>query len=101
MITCNKCGQKNSDNSHVCQACGHKLQSNRNMLNGASGSGNGKSDMFHISLEKNTMFSKHAEAWVYAIFLMGAVIFFTYHRVYWPLYALTPSVALLAWFRKI
>ncbi len=57
--------------------------------------------MFHLSLENSKMFSKHGEAWVYALFLLGAVIFFTYQRIYWPLYALTPLIALLAWFRKI
>ncbi|WP_432735394.1 zinc-ribbon domain-containing protein [Maridesulfovibrio sp. FT414] len=100
MITCNKCGNKNNDAAKICESCGHKLQSGRKKMNGYSGSG-GSSDMFHISFEKNNMFSKHGEAWIYALFLLGAVIFFTYHRVYWPLYALTPLIALLAWLRKI
>lgn len=101
MITCNKCGQKNNNAAKTCSSCGHKLQSGRKRANGDSTSAGGKSDMFHLNLEKSSMFSKHGEAWVYALFLLGAVIFFTYHKIYWPLYALTPLVALLAWLRKI
>lgn len=100
MITCNKCGQKNDDLAKTCSSCGHKLQSGQKKGNGFSRDG-GNAEMFHLTLEKNSMFSKHAEAWVYALFLLGAVIFFTYNRIYWPLYALTPLIALLAWFRKI
>lgn len=100
MITCNKCGQKNNDAAKVCSKCGYKLQSGRKRLE-CSASGCDHRDMFHLKLEKNQRFTKHAEAWIYALFLLGAVVFFTYNQIYWPLYALTPAIALLAWFRKI
>ncbi|WP_027177193.1 zinc ribbon domain-containing protein [Maridesulfovibrio hydrothermalis] len=100
MITCNKCGKKNNNAAKYCSGCGHKLQSGRHRADDRSGPG-GSADMFKITLEKPDIYSKHGEAWVYALFLLGAVIFFTYHRLYWPLYAITPVIALLAWFRKI
>ncbi|WP_027721629.1 zinc ribbon domain-containing protein [Maridesulfovibrio zosterae] len=100
MITCNKCGKKNNDAAKTCLGCGHKLQSGKTRDQNISTSG-GSEDLFRISLERTSMYAKHGEAWVYAIFLLGAVIFFTYNKIYWPLYAITPLVAILAWFRKI
>ena len=100
MITCTKCGQKNNNAAKVCSKCGHKLQSGRKRLESEI-SQQERREMFHLKLEKNKRFSKHGEAWVYSLFLLGAVIFFTYYQIYWPLYALAPAIALLAWFRKI
>ena len=100
MITCNKCGKKNNNAAKECSKCGHKLQSGRKRSE-RNVSRQERSDMFHLKLERDKRFSKHGEAWVYSLFLLGAVIFFTYNQIYWPLYALTPAIALLAWFRKI
>ncbi|WP_319778725.1 zinc-ribbon domain-containing protein [Maridesulfovibrio sp.] len=100
MITCNKCGQKNNDTAKACSKCGYKLQSGHKRLENIAAAQERK-NMFHLKLEKERRFAKHGEAWVYALFLLGAVIFFTYNQIYWPLYALTPVIALLAWFRKI
>jgi ribosomal protein L37E len=100
MITCNKCGRKNNDADKFCSKCGYKLQSGRKRLKKDS-TLQGRRDMFHLKLEKEQRFTKDGEAWVYALFLLGAVVFFTYNKIYWPLYALTPAIALLAWFRKI
>ncbi|WP_320005966.1 zinc ribbon domain-containing protein [Maridesulfovibrio sp.] len=100
MITCNKCGKKNNDAAKICSGCGFKLQSGRKRLESNAAEDDRRS-MFHLKLEKKQRFTKHAEAWVYALFLLGAVVFFTYNKMYWPLYALTPAIALLAWFRKI
>lgn len=100
MITCTKCGKKNNNAAKVCSQCGHKLQSGHKKLE-SNLADQGKRDMFHLKMERERRFSKHGEAWVYSLFLLGAVIFFTYNKIYWPLYALTPAIALLAWFRKI
>ncbi|NDV25652.1 zinc-ribbon domain-containing protein [Desulfovibrio sp. JC010] len=100
MITCTKCGKKNDDAAKACSKCGYKLQSGRKRLE-SNVAAQDRRDMFRLKLEKEQRFAKHGEAWIYALFLLGAVIFFTYNKVYWPLYGLTPAVALLAWFRKI
>jgi len=64
--------KKNNNAAKSCSGCGHKLQSGRKRTNDTSSPG-GSSDMFHLSLENSKMFSKHGEAWVYALFLLGAV----------------------------
>jgi len=87
MITCNKCGRKNNNAAKTCSKCGHKLQSGRNRSE-RNTVRQERSDMFHLKLERGKLFSKHGEAWVYSLFLLGAVIFFTYNQIYWPLYAL-------------
>ncbi|MBI9111837.1 zinc-ribbon domain-containing protein [Maridesulfovibrio ferrireducens] len=101
MITCTRCGKKNEDSSPTCRQCGHKLQSGFARFNGASLSSKKNRDSLNISFENSDIYAKHGEAWIYALFLLAAVVFFTYQQVYWPLYILTPAVAILAWFRKI
>ena len=101
MITCTRCGNKNNDNSQNCEKCGHKLQSGFARFNGSPLSSSKDHDQFNITFEHADIFAKHGEAWVYALFLLAAVVFFTYQQVYWPLYILTPMVAILAWLRKL
>ncbi|WP_084407471.1 zinc-ribbon domain-containing protein [Maridesulfovibrio bastinii] len=100
MITCTKCGNENPESSRYCSKCGNKLQSgfirvNRNIDQ------NSDLSRFKLNLERPQIYQKHGEAWVYALFLLAAVFYFTYKQVYWPLYVITPLIALLAWLRKL
>ncbi len=101
MITCTRCGKKNRDFEQNCSKCSHKLQSGFARIGDPSLSTKKNKDLFNLSLKNSHDYTKEGEAWVYSLFLLAAVVFFTYQQVYWPLYVLTPLVGLVAWFRKI
>lgn len=99
MITCTKCGKQNPESSKYCGQCGNKLQSGFRRIEREEN----KSEelRFKLNLERPQIYSKHGEAWVYAIFLLASVFYFTHKQIYWPLYILTPLTAFLAWIRKL
>lgn len=101
MITCNKCGTSNPNKNKFCSKCGHKLQSGLIRADGLRDHKNIGKSRFHLNLERPQIYSKHGEAWVYALFLLASVFYFTHEQIYWPLYVLTPLVAFLAWIRKL
>lgn len=102
-MICNKCGSENPDDERFCVRCGHKLQSSRRE-DESPRSDSHWDRMPDLHLEprfpKETL-NKFIEAWVYILLLGGATGVAVWKGVYWPLYAIIPLVALIAWLRKV
>ena len=104
MITCTKCGEKNSDDTRFCTRCNHKLQSS---LRGAPAEESPVDEPLG-SFEHQGMpadawrdLKRLAEAWAYLLLLAGVGAGCWWYRTWWPLYPTVGLLALLIYFRRV
>ena len=102
-MICPKCGTPNADDALTCARCGHKLQSRRKTAQAESASPEAGGDIgfWQEPRPKKHHFGRYVESWIYALILLGAVFWFVFEELYWPLYVICPVVGLWAWFRRL
>ncbi|WP_272700460.1 zinc ribbon domain-containing protein [Desulfovibrio sp. Fe33] len=102
MITCTKCGGKNSDDALACARCGNKLQSSRRSSSRPDHSAAPLEPFRHQGLPRDLMrtVKRMLEAWAYVLVLGTVAGFSIAYKVWWPLYPTVAIIALLLWFRR-
>lgn len=104
VITCTKCGEKNSDDTRFCARCNRKLQSSRR----AAPAEDSPVDDPLVSFEHQGMpadawrdLKRLMEAWGYLLLLAGVAAGCWWYRTWWPLYPTVGLLALLIYFRRV
>ena len=103
VITCTKCGAKNSDDTLLCAKCGNKLQSSRR-AQATEAPEDGPLEPFrHHGLAPDLMRSlrRMLEAWLYVLLLGGVATGCYLYKIWWPLYPAVALIALLLWLRRV
>lgn len=103
MITCTKCGGKNSDDTRFCAQCGHKLQSSRQAAPDGPPLDEPLAPFAHQGLSPDLMrtLKRMAEAWVYLLLLGAVGAGCAWYQVWWPLYPAVALLGLLIWLRRV
>ena len=103
MITCNKCGEKNSDDTRFCDRCGNKLQSSRQIVPTGESSTPPLDAFRHqgVSEGSRRTLMRMIEAWVYVALLAGVATGCALFEKWWPLYPAVAVLGLLLWFRRV
>ncbi|MGE4423479.1 MAG: zinc ribbon domain-containing protein [Pseudodesulfovibrio sp.] len=103
VITCTKCGAKNSDDTLACARCGNKLQSSRRAASGPDATDAPLEPFRHEGVPGDLMRSlkRMLEAWAYALLLGGVAAACIVYKIWWPLYPTVVLIALLLWLRRV
>ncbi|WP_316897042.1 zinc-ribbon domain-containing protein [Pseudodesulfovibrio indicus] len=103
VITCTKCGGKNSDDTRFCARCGNKLQSSRKAGPDAPPPEEPLEPFAHQGLSPDLLrtLKRMAEAWVYLLLLGAVAAGCAFYEVWWPLYPAVALLGLLIWLRRI
>ncbi|HKI82227.1 MAG TPA: zinc-ribbon domain-containing protein [Pseudodesulfovibrio sp.] len=104
VITCTKCGAKNSDETLACPRCGNKLQSSRRVAPTHGSPVNAPLEPFrHQSMSGDLLRSlkRMLEAWAYVLVLAGVATACIIYKLWWPLYPAVVLISLLLWLRKV
>ncbi len=104
VITCTKCGAKNSDDTLACPRCGNKLQSSRIAAPSNEPAVDAPLEPFrHQGVPGDLLRSlkRMLEAWAYVLILAGVATACIVYKIWWPLYPAVVLIALLLWFRKV
>lgn len=103
VITCTKCGTKNSDETLACVRCGNKLQSSRRAAPSPDAGDSPLEPFRHEGVPCDLMrfLKRMLEAWTYALLLGGVAAACIVYKIWWPLYPAVALIALLLWLRKV
>jgi hypothetical protein len=104
VITCTKCGARNSDDTLVCADCGNKLQSSRRAAPSNGPVADAPLERFRhqgVSGDLLRTLKRMLEAWAYVLILAGVGTACVVYRIWWPLYPTVVIIALLLWLRKV
>ena len=104
MITCTKCGEKNSDDTRFCTRCNRKLQSSFRSGNAEDSPVDEPLEAFrHLGMRGTAWheLKRMFEAWAYVILLAGVVGGCYWFRTWWPIYPTVAVLALLIFFRRV
>lgn len=106
-MRCNKCGEENPDAARFCTVCGHKLQSDHHP--GAESPESSAPETpstrplldFQGWTRPGRGLGPYLEACIYAVILIGAVVWCLADQITWPLYPILAILALVAWLRRL
>ncbi|MBG0791753.1 MAG: zinc ribbon domain-containing protein [Desulfovibrionaceae bacterium] len=104
MITCTKCGEKNSDDTRFCTRCGWKLQSSqRGHPAGEIPADRPLTPFRHQGMPADVQrdLKRLIEASAYAVILAGVAVACWWQHLWWPLYPTVGALALLVFFRRL
>lgn len=104
MITCTKCGEKNSDDTRFCTRCNWKLQSSRQEAADNETPADRPLSAFRhqgIPVDVRRDLLRLIEASGYALVLAGVAGACWWYRVWWPLYPAVAVLALLVFLRRL
>jgi len=103
VITCTKCGEKNSDTTLCCTKCKNKLQSSRKVVTVDDPSGRPLDTFEHkgVSADAWKTLMRMVEAWCYLLALAGVAAGCFYFEKWWPMYPAVGVLGLLIWLRRV
>lgn len=103
VITCNKCGAKNSDETRFCEKCGNKLQSSRRIVPNGEPSAPPLEAFRHqgVSDDARRTLMRMIEAWGYVGLLAAVAVGCAVYERWWPLYPAVALLGLIIWIRRV
>ncbi|RWU02788.1 zinc ribbon domain-containing protein [Pseudodesulfovibrio sp. S3] len=103
MITCTKCGEKNSDDTRFCAKCNNKLQSIRQTVSFENPSGAPLESFRHQNMPPDSWRSlkRMIEAWGYLALLAAVAAGCAFYDTWWPLYPTVALLGLVLWLRRV
>lgn len=104
VITCTRCGEKNSDDTRFCTRCNRKLQSSLRAAPADTRPGDEPLEGFrHRGVPDDVWLAvrRMIEAWAYLLILAGVGAACWWYRTWWPLYPTVGLLGLLIWLRRI
>ena len=103
VITCNKCGAKNSDETRFCERCKNKLQSARQIVPTGESLEPPLESFRHRGVPEDSRrtLMRMIEAWGYVLLLAGVAAGCAVTETWWPLYPTVAVLGLLLWLRRV
>ena len=103
VITCTKCGEKNSDDTLYCTRCKNKLQSSHRSTVPEQEQPKPLGTFKHEGVPTDAWRSimRMVEAWAYVLVLAGVAVGCAYTKTWWPMYPAVGLLGLLIWFRRV
>ncbi|WP_319542629.1 zinc ribbon domain-containing protein [uncultured Pseudodesulfovibrio sp.] len=103
VITCTKCGEKNSDDTLICSRCKNKLQSLHRSTAQGQQQPRPLETFRHEGVPTDAWRSimRMVEAWAYVLVLAGVAAACAYTKTWWPMYPAVGLLGLLIWYRQV